>query len=72
MHGTVFVGGGFAGRDNNYIVMEYDTCSGKWDMLPQYKLCNFSMTVIDNQLVLYSGWCGWTGKKMQVVGCMEY
>ena len=67
MHGTVFVGGGFAGRDNNYIVMEYDTCSGKWDMLPQYKLCNFAMTVINNQLVLVGGVDG-QKKKSKLLG----
>ena len=55
IHGTVFVGGGFADRDNNYIVMEYDTCSGKWGRLPPYRLCNFAMTVINNQLVLVGG-----------------
>ena len=52
---TVYVGGGWAGRDNSYIIMEYDTRSGKWGMLPPYRLCYFAMTVINNQLVLVGG-----------------
>ena len=51
---TVYVGGGWAGRDNNYII-EYDTRSGKWGTLPPYRLCFFAMTVINNQLVLVGG-----------------
>ena len=55
IHGTVFVGGGWADRDNNYIVMEYDTHSGKWGRLPPYSLFYFAMTAINNQLVLVGG-----------------
>ena len=56
VQGIVYVGGGVAATDeNNYIVMEYDTHSGKWDMLPPFKLCYFAMTVINNQLVLVGG-----------------
>ena len=55
MHGIVYVGGGGAGGQNDYIVMEFDTRSGKWGMLPPYRLCYFAMTVINNQLVLVGG-----------------
>ena len=53
----MYVGGGWATRDNDdYIVMEYDTRSGKWGRLPPYyRLCKFTMTVINNQLVLVGG-----------------
>jgi hypothetical protein len=52
----VYVGGGSANsRDDNYIVMEYDTSSGEWAKLPSYKSRNFAMTVINNQLVLVGG-----------------
>ena len=67
IHGTVFVGGGWAGRDNSYIVMEYYTCSGKWGRLPPYRLCNFAMTVINNQLVLVGGVDG-QKKKSKLLG----
>ena len=67
IHGTVFVGGGWAGRDNSYIVMEYDTCLGKWGRLPPCRLCNFAMTVIDNQLVLVGGADG-QKKKSKLLG----
>ena len=53
----MYVGGGSAGLlfDNDYIVMEYDTRSGKWGRLPPYRLGYFAMTVINNQLVLVGG-----------------
>ena len=55
--GTVYVGGGVAGvgSPNNYIVMAYDTSSGKWAKLPPYRACNFAMTVISNQLAVVGG-----------------
>ena len=53
VQGTVFVGGGWV--DGDSIVMEYDTCSGKWGMLPPYSLFYFAMTAINNQLVLVGG-----------------
>ena len=55
LQGTVYVGGGGAGSDNHYIVMEYDTRSRKWGMLPPYRQRYFAMTVINNQLVLVGG-----------------
>ena len=57
VQGRVYVGGGSAGfmsRDN-YIVMEYDISSRKWTKLPPYEAQYFTMTVINNQLVLVSG-----------------
>ena len=39
----------------NYIVMEYDTLSGKWVTLPPYRARHFGMTNINNQLVLVGG-----------------
>ena len=52
----MYFGGGWTISDNDdYIVLEYDTHSGKWGRLPPYRLCNFAMTVINNQLVLVGG-----------------
>ena len=68
VQGTVYVGGGIAGyvSPNNYIVMAYDTTSGKWATLPPYRALSFGMTVINNHLVLVGGWAG--GNKIKVVG----
>ena len=56
VQGTVYVGGDAgSGSDDNYIVMEYDTSSGKWAKLPPYRAFAFAMTVINNQLVLVGG-----------------
>ena len=56
MRGMVYIGGGWTGSDNNdYIVMKYDTHSGKWDRFPPYRQFFFAMTVINNQLVLVGG-----------------
>ena len=50
---TVYIGGG---RSNDkYIVMEYNTRSGKWGRFPPYTTSSFAMTAIDNQLVLVGG-----------------
>ena len=58
VQGKVYVGGGSDGivdGENNYIVMEYDVSSGKWDKLPRYETKQFAMTAINNQLVLVGG-----------------
>ena len=56
VQGIVYVGGGKAISDNDdYIVIKYDTCSGKWGRLPPYRQRYFAMTVINNQLVLVGG-----------------
>ena len=57
VQGTVYVGGGDAGyeTENNYIVMAYDTGSGKWSQLPPYRARDFAMTTIDDKLVLVGG-----------------
>ena len=57
VQGRVYVGGGIAGtmRTDNYIVMEYDTSSGKWTKLPPYRAYCFAVAVIKNQLVLVGG-----------------
>ena len=57
VHGTVFVGGGFAGGagDSAYIVMAYDITTGKWATLPPYTTHFFAMTSINNHLVLVGG-----------------
>ena len=52
----MYFGGGWTISDNDdYIVLEYDTRSGKWGRLPPYRLSCFAMTVINNQLVLVGG-----------------
>ena len=68
VQGKVYVGGGEPGYaiDNSYIVMEYDTRSGKWAELPPYKVHHFTMTVINNQLVLVGGWKGVSSKILSV------
>ncbi len=54
--GSVDVGGGWTNRDENeYIVMTYDTHSGRWGTLPPYRTWGFGMTVIRDQLVLVGG-----------------
>ena len=55
VQGTLYVGGGRADDDNEYIVMTYDTSAGKWAMLPPYSTHFFGMTAIDNNLVLVGG-----------------
>ena len=56
VQGKVYIGGGSSViSDNNFIVMEYDIDSGKWDKLARYKTCLFAMTAINNQLVLVGG-----------------
>ncbi len=55
INGMVYVGGGWTIRDENeYIVMTYDTHSGRWGTLPPYTR-SFGMTVIRDQLVLMGG-----------------
>ncbi len=68
MQGRVYIGGGDAGRSsaNNFLVMEYDTCSGEWATLPAYKASDFAMTEIRNQLVLVGG--SQNGDESKVLG----
>ena len=55
----VYVGGehttSYAAHHDDYIVMEYDTLSGKWDTLSPYRARYFGMAKINNQLVLVGG-----------------
>ena len=59
VQGKMYVGGGISGVlseiERNFIVMEYDIDSGKWDKLARYKTRLFAMTAINNQLVLIGG-----------------
>ena len=56
VQGTVYVGGGYAGRgSDNYVIMAYGITSGKWTTLPPYRTRYFVMTAINNQLVLVGG-----------------
>ena len=55
VEGTVYVGGGDADGENNFIIMAYDTKSKKWSTLPPYFVINFAMTAVNNQLVLAGG-----------------
>ena len=66
VEGTVYVGGGSADKDNDYIVMTYDISTGKWATLPPYRARGFAMTSINNQLVLVGG--SEHGHKSKVVG----
>ncbi len=51
---VVYVGGGYF-SENDYVVMTYDTHSGRWGTLPPYRTRFFGMAVIRNQLVLVGG-----------------
>ena len=55
VQGTLYVGGGETGGDNDYIVMTYDISAGKWATLPPYSTHRFAMTAINNHLVLVGG-----------------
>ena len=55
VQGTLYVGGGAAVGDNDYIVMTYDISAGKWATLPPYSTRWFAMTAIDYHLVLVGG-----------------
>ena len=69
VEGTVYVGGGRASSDNNYIVMTYDISTGKWATLPPYRASDFTMTAINNQLVLVGGHVH--GGRSKVVGVLD-
>ena len=72
VEGTVYVGGGVTGYDDNdYIVMAYVISSEQWTKLPPYRTCyDFALTVISNQLVLVGGEER-GGVQEQGVGCVE-
>ena len=53
VYGRVYVGGG--NSSNDYVVMEYESDSGRWGTLPPYTTRWFGMTAIHNQLVLVGG-----------------
>ena len=69
VEGTVYVGGGFytvRASANERIVMAYNTVSGKWAELPQYRARDFAMTAVNSQLTLVGGMEG--GNFSQVLG----
>ena len=70
IEGTVYVGGGNTSSsvDNN-IMMAYDTWSSQWLSLPPYNANYFSMTVINNKLVLVGGY--FSGKYSQELGVWQ-
>lgn len=56
VNGTLYVGGGLAvKKENNYIVMAFNTNSCNWRMLPPYSANRFAMATINNLLVLVGG-----------------
>ena len=73
VEGIVYVGGGdpgyIYGRDNDYIVMTYDISTGKWATLPPYRVMDFAMSAINNQLVLVGGHEG--GNSSKVLGVWD-
>ena len=75
VQGRVYVGGGGSSTtSNNYMVMEYESDSGRWVTLPPYTASGFGMTVIYNQLVLVGGARDWSHSKSlvsraQSLGC---
>ena len=67
VQGTLFIGGGTALRDNDYMVMAYDISAGKWATLPPYSTRSFGMTAVDNHLVIVGGE-GCDGSLSKVLG----
>ncbi len=56
IYDTVYVGGGWTGRDEDkYRVMAYNTLSCQWYTLPPYSSRGFTMTTINNKLVVVGG-----------------
>ena len=66
VNGMVYVGGGLGG-DDDYIVMEYNIQSEKWNESLLYTTCDFAMTVINGRLVLVGG----EGDEGEVVSVWE-
>ena len=57
VEGTVYVGGGDAGKyKDSYKVMAYSMQSCKWHTLPPYSAREFAMTTINNKLILVGGY----------------
>ena len=67
VQGTLYVGGGLARGNNEYIVKTYDISAGKWATLPPYSTRYFAMTAIDNHLVLAGG-RGRDGVRIKALG----
>ena len=56
VQGRVYAGGGCStARNNEYVVMEYESYSGRWGTLTPYTTRRFGITAIHNQLVLVGG-----------------
>ncbi len=56
IYDTVYVGGGGTYRlEDAYIVMAYNTQSCQWHTLPPYSTRRFTMTTINNKLVVVGG-----------------
>lgn len=68
LEGTVYVGGGIAefGSCTNCIVKAYDTYQEEWLELLPYRAFNFTMVIIENELVLVGG--VENGEKLNVLG----
>ena len=65
----VYIGGGRALSDREELtVMVYDPKQDSYDTLPSYACKYFSMSVVNNQLVLIGGWDVQTGKVTNKLG----
>lgn len=74
VRGKVYVGGG-RGRVGGYssnIIMEYDSVAKKWSKLPSYITGQFSMAVVNRQLVLVGGDNKSTGVGVWKAGSKEW
>ena len=53
---TLYVGGGIARGTSANTIMVYNTISGRWNTLPSYTYCYFTMAAMSNQLLLVGGY----------------
>ena len=66
LKGKVYLGGGKSERSKQVLV--YEPKQELWAFLPPYKYELFSMTIVDNQLVLVGGEDGGTLRKTNLLG----
>ena len=55
IRGIVYVGGGYTGSDNNYLIQQYSLTDDRWSTLPPAPVCLFAMGDLNGQLVIVGG-----------------
>ena len=56
INGRVYVGGGDAGDDDDYLVSTYDPVKDEWSTLPPAPVKYFGVGRLDGKLVIVGGW----------------